>query len=191
MANAPRPPIRFRFEPRKALAAVSWMLRQAPPAGLDLHTILKACYFADRDHLNEYGRPIFGARYRAMNYGPVPVEIYEMLKGEPYYLAELDDAGGSDYGGYPWRLEGFRVMRQTDTVPDTDYLSRSDTGALERGFSRSRSMTFNERTAATHGEDWRRARMGWIDYRDMVEPENPRRAEILADLEEDAARYAL
>jgi len=62
--------LHFRFAPRKALAALSWMLRQRD--GLDLHTLLKASCFADKDHLNRHGRPVFGATCQAMTCGPVP-----------------------------------------------------------------------------------------------------------------------
>lgn len=58
--------IRFRFAPAKARSAVQWMLGEARPEPLDLHTILKTCYFADKAHLNRWGRPVFGARCRAM-----------------------------------------------------------------------------------------------------------------------------
>jgi hypothetical protein len=67
---------------------------------LDLHTILKTCYFADKDHLNRNRRPIFGATYRAMRFGPVPLETYEMTKRDPIWLPELDA------DSYPWSLEG-------------------------------------------------------------------------------------
>lgn len=177
--------IRFRFAPHKALSAVQWMLAEAHAHRLDLHTILKACYFADKHHLNAHGRPIFGASYRAMQYGPVPVEIYEMLKGEPYWLAELER------DGYPWHLEGFRVARKTDEEPDTDHLSASDLEALRYGYRSSRSMTFDERTAATHGPDWQKAKLGWMDYADMLDEDNPQREEILEDLEEFGWRMVL
>lgn len=166
-------PIRFRFAPQKALAAVLWMLRQRDR--LDLHTIAKAAYFADKAHLNEHGRPIFGARYRAMKYGPVPMEIYEMLKQEPIYLPEL---GRDDY---PWKLRGHYVERTTDDASAEDYLSPSDLRCLEDGFNRSASMTFDERTAATHGPDWQNARMGRMDYADMLD-ETPDKAARVNEL---------
>ncbi|MCS6780342.1 MAG: Panacea domain-containing protein [Geminicoccaceae bacterium] len=176
--------IRFRFAPAKARAAVQWMLHEARPDPLDLHTILKACYFADKEHLNRWGRPIFGARYRAMRYGPVPVEIYEMLKGEPYWLAELAAER------YPWSLNGYRVKGENEP-PDLDALSETDFEELERGFDRARRMTFDQRTAATHGPDWQKAQLGWMRYEDMIEPDNPRRAEILETLEEISFRMVL
>ena len=51
--------IRFKFSAPKAMAAVHWMVNEAPR--VDLHTVLKTCYFADKAHLNKHGRPIFGA----------------------------------------------------------------------------------------------------------------------------------
>ena len=89
--------IKFRFNPRKAYEGILWMLSQAN-GRRDLHAVLKACYFADKSHLNEYGRPVFGARYQAMPYGPVPLQIYEMLKGEPHWYRNLGSTasrGGS------------------------------------------------------------------------------------------------
>lgn len=175
-------PIRFRFAPQKALAAVLWMLRQRD--GLDLHTIAKAAYFADKAHLNRYGRPIFGATYRAMKYGPVPLEIYEMLKQEPIYLPELDREA------YPWTLRGYRMFRTTDEHCAEEHLSPSDMRCLEEGFRQSVAMTFNERTAATHGPDWQKAELGLMDYADMLE-EAPDKAERVEELRIMAPRLAL
>lgn len=175
-------PIRFRFSPAKARAAVHWMLQQR--ARLDLHAVLKACYFADREHLTEHGRPIFGALYRAMRFGPVPVEIYEMAKGDPMWLAEL----GAER--YPWTMRGYTLEAVDNHGPDLDVLSASDIAALERGFERSSALTFNERTAATHGPDWQAAQLGWMRYEDMID-ESPKKAELVAYLREAAPHIKL
>jgi len=174
--------IRFRFSPSKVWAALLWMIEQQP--GVDLHTILKACYFADRQHLNAYHRPVFGATYRAMRFGPVPLEIYEMAKGEALWLAEL----GAD--SYPWRLEGYHLKRLTNEAPEMDVLSESDREALCAGFTRSCTMTFDERTAATHGPDWQSANLGFMRYEDMLD-ESPEKAERVAYLRATAHRMRL
>lgn len=180
---SPEPlPIRFRFAPQKALEAVLWMLRQKP--GADLHTVLKAAYFADKAHLNRHGRPIFGATYKAMRFGPVPLEIYEMLKGEALYLPEIER------DDYPWRLEGYRLHLKTNYCAGEEHLSPSDWRCLEEGLHLSASMTFNERTAATHGPDWQRASLGVMDYADMLD-DAPGKAERVAELQKLASRLAL
>lgn len=181
-----RPVIRFRFNPAKAYEAIVWMLTQAGSDGrVDLHTALKACYFADKSHLSEYSRPIFGARYLAMPYGPVPVEIYDILKGEPLWLWEIgiDDV--------PWRLRerGTIVPTNSMPAPNLGKFSPSDLRHLELGFARARKMTFNQRTRATHGLDWQKANLGWIDYADMIE--GPDREAKIADLRDISGRIVL
>ncbi|WP_188129472.1 Panacea domain-containing protein [Rhizobium sp. RU20A] len=142
---------------------------------MDLHTALKSCYFADRTHLNTCGRPIFGATYRAMKFGPVPVEIYEMMKGEALWKAELG------LERFPWELTGYRLRRTSNTQPDLDDLSESDIEHLANGFERSRQLTFSERTEATHGDDWQKANLGLMRYEDMLE-ETPQKMRIVEQL---------
>jgi hypothetical protein len=177
------PPIRFRFRPRKALAAVQQMLLWAREDGrgaLDLHTMLKACYFADKAHLNAHWRPVFGATYRAMAYGPVPLEVYELVKGEPLWLAEL---GIEDV---PWQREGYHLKLTGNEAPAREHLSPSDWAALRGGFDQARALSFSERTAESHDRAWERARLGLMRYEDMIEDDNPDREAILDALYEDA-----
>lgn len=172
--------IRFKFSAAKATAAIHWMV--ATRHDLDLHAALKACYFADKSHLNEYGRPIFGATYKAMKFGPVPLEIYEMMKGEAIWLGE------SRMDRFPWRLDGFRLRSIDNGDADLSALSESDLQHLEAGLDRSLAMNFNERTAATHGPDWQNAdTWGIMRYEDMID-DGPSKGAIVADLEANA-RY--
>lgn len=172
-----RQPIRFKFAAEKALAAIHWMVSQRPE--LDLHTLLKACYFADRQLLNENGRPIFGATYRAMRFGPVPLEIYEMAKGEAYWLAELG------LPKFPWTLDGYHLVSRSNEAPDLSVLSQDDFQALTASFAVAEAMDFNARTAATHGRDWQSANLGIMRYEDMLE-DRPDKAERVAELAESA-----
>lgn len=181
-ASVPQPepmalmrPIRFRFAAAKGLAALHWMAARS--AGIDLHTALKACYFADKQHLNLYGQPIFGATYRAMKFGPVPLELYEMAKGEAIWLAEL----GMD--AYPWRLVGYHLHPLANWHPDLSIFSEANREALEDGLSRSEGMTFTDRTAATHGRDWQAAELGIMRYEDMFD-ETPDRQDRIDHLRE-------
>lgn len=181
--------INFRFNPHKALEAIVWMLAKAEKP-LDFHTILKTAYFADKRMLNEHGRPIFGANYRAMNYGPVPVEIYEMLKCEPYWLSELDR------NDYPWERTGYKVAlpNGTNGPSSLDDIAPVEMKLLEEAFQRSQGMTFDRRTKETHGQDWiegtRRAN-GNMAYEDMIDANRPHRRELIEDLEAMGPRLVL
>lgn len=169
--------IRFKFAAEKAYAAIHWMVTQRP--GLDLHAGLKSCYFADKTHLNERRRPIFGATYRAMKFGPVPLEIYEMMKGEALWKAEL----GREQ--FPWELAGFHLRLIANSAPNLDALSESDLEHLKRGLDTSTSMDFTERTEATHGVDWQRANLGLMHYEDMLN-DGPQKEAIISYLEANA-----
>ena len=159
---------------------------------LDFHTTLKTTYFADKRMLNEHWRPIFGATYRAMNYGPVPVEIYEMLKCEPYYLSELD------LDDYPWERKGYRVSlidpgRSDEILNPTD-IAEADMDILAEEFERSRKMSFNQRTEETHQMDWVRGIErpdGRIAYEDMIADDHPLREEMIEDLASMGVRIVL
>jgi len=167
--------IRFKFAASKARAALHWMIGKSQP--VDLHTVLKTCYFADKAHLNKYGRPVFGATYRAMRFGPVPLEIYEMAKGEPMWLADLGVAA------LPWRLDGFELSLVSNEAPDLSVLSETDMEEIGLAFEKSLAMTFTERTAATHGPDWQAAQLGVMRYEDMIDEttDKPRLVEYLRD----------
>lgn len=153
--------IRFRFHPEKALSAIHHLVAAQP--GVDLHAMLKSCYFGDKQHLNAHGRPIFGATYKAMRFGPVPLEIYEMAKGEALWLAEL----GLD--AFPWELRGYRLSLRGNAAPDLSALSETDLEELDKALGTSTRMSFDARTAATHGPDWQAAHLGTMSYADMIE----------------------
>lgn len=180
--------IKFRFNPQKAMQGVDWMLEKAG-RDLDFHKILKTAYFADKRMLNEHGRPIFGARYRAMNYGPVPLEIYEMLKCEPYWLSELS------MNEYPWTRQGYRVIRQAGRNDlTTDAFSALEMRILEEAFAQSCGMTFDQRTRETHGMDWvegSRRPDESMAYEDMIAADHVNRAELIEDLQAMGPRLVL
>ncbi|SET75775.1 Panacea domain-containing protein [Paracoccus homiensis] len=130
---------------------------------VDLHAALKTAYFADKTHLNEHLQPIFGATYKAMKFGPVPLEIYEIIKGESLRLWELGRTQ------LPWTLDGYNIRLLANEPVNVDALSISEIDHLERAFSRSCKMSFTERTAATHGHDWQAANGGTMRYEHMLD----------------------
>ena len=172
----------YKFSAEKAFAAVHWMVSRGVP--VDLHAALKTCYFADKEHLNKYLRPIFGARYMAMKFGPVPLEIYEIMKGEGLWLWEVNALAT------PWRLEGYHLRQIANDVPDMSLFAQSEMEELERGFHRSVNMNFTARTAATHGRDWQMANGGLMKYEDMVE-DSPNKEEIVRTIIETAPHIKL
>lgn len=167
----------YKFSSEKAYAAIHWMVRRNHD--IDLHTALKTCYFADKSHINEFFQPIFGATYRAMKYGPVPLEIYEMMKGEGLWLWEVKAEET------PWQLEGYKLRCVKNVDPDMSAFAESEIEHLQRGFDLSLGMNFTARTAATHGHDWHAANGGVMRYEDMIEP-SERQEVIIRSIQESA-----
>jgi uncharacterized phage-associated protein len=81
----------YNVNTRKALETILWFVqRQGWP--IDFFYILKALFFADKKHLNEYGHPILGDTYEAYLHGPVARTVYSLMKQddplETQFLAE-------------------------------------------------------------------------------------------------------
>ncbi len=71
--------IRFRFRPEKFVNAVAYLAQNCPGA-----TKLKICkllYFADKEHLTRFGRPIIGDHYYKLPHGPIPSRGLDILRG--------------------------------------------------------------------------------------------------------------
>jgi hypothetical protein len=84
--------------------------------------ILKAIYFADKEHLSKYGRQIFDDTYRAMKQGPVPSLAYDIVKfvrGDGWYSFGETDAKSAlmipdKYTVNPTRPADIELLSQTD-----------------------------------------------------------------------------
>ena len=70
--------LRFRFNTKKAIEGVQLLASRKP--GITQYYVGKIFFFADREHLLDWGRPISGDRYVAMEHGPVPSAIRDLLK---------------------------------------------------------------------------------------------------------------
>lgn len=170
--------IRFCFNAPKAHEAICFMLRSAG-GSLSVREILLACYFADKTMLHTLGRPLFGSRYHAMPFGPMAIDVYDLLKGEPVHLVEC---------GLPrtyWTLQGPNAVLDKNAPVRTDRLSVADKGALEEGMHRTR-LVRGERDASTHGADWQKANLGPMTYEDMIE-EGPGKSAKIERLREEMA----
>jgi uncharacterized phage-associated protein len=70
--------LRFRFNAAKFVNAVAY-LAQACPNSTKM-TICKQLYYADKEHLVKYGRPILGDHYYCLEHGPIPTSGLDILR---------------------------------------------------------------------------------------------------------------
>ena len=121
-----------QFDKEKSLNALLYVANRVQRK--DFHKIFKIIYFADRQHLADWGRPITGDTYIAMEAGPVPSRLYDMLKivrGDSY----LPDTEG--LGKY-FQVENWMYVRPLQDA-DLNKLSANEQEALRSGMS-SRTM---------------------------------------------------
>lgn len=77
--------IRFQFDETKAVETLAYIATRWPR--VTAFYASKILFFAEKLHLNRYGRPIVADTFIAMANGPVPSTIYDFIEGK------LDQAG--------------------------------------------------------------------------------------------------
>jgi hypothetical protein len=117
----------FRPNRKRILEALLYVMGKKD--SLSQYPIVKSIFLADRKHLNEVGRPITFDNYVAMQQGPVPSLIYNLLM-LPNTFDEIY------HSPRPWsvtragRYNRYRASRK----PNLRVLSQTDQEALDEGF---------------------------------------------------------
>lgn len=111
--------LQFTFDRAKAIEAIIYL--SAKIANPDIYAITHLMYFADKKSLEQYGRFTCGEDYYAMQRGPVPIHIYDILKtGGVRGTIEVVDG----------------VMAKPLREADLDALSESDIECLDQSISK-------------------------------------------------------
>ncbi len=145
------------FDKDVALQAVLYILDKMG-GKCDMHKICKILYFADQKHLSRYSRSITGDDYIAMQYGPVPSKVDDMMKavrGDSFFSNTEYAAKLRNHFSF---LNKFIVV--ASEKPDTDYLSETDIECLDEAISICGGMNFGELTGFSHGPAWQNTKEG-------------------------------
>ena len=137
-----------QFDKTKALNALLFVANRVQRK--DFHKIFKIIYFADRQHLAEWGRPITGDTYIAMDAGPVPSRMYDMLKivrGDSY----LPDTEGL---GKFFKVENWMYV-QPLVDADLSKLSKNEQEALNDSVAKYSGLSYDEIKEKSHDIAWR------------------------------------
>lgn len=172
--------LRFQFNERKGTEALAYMAERWP--NITIFYASKVLFFAEKQHLNSYGRPIVADTFIAMPNGPVPSTLYDFIKGN------LSNAGDP---------EGFRGAIDASDHPrliarrqyDPEVLSGTDVECIDAAIAFCRSKGFGHLSELTHRERaWAEADTNSaMDYELFVDDDNPHREAILSDAREFAA----
>ncbi len=177
-------PARYAVHTAKVLETIVWL---SNARSMDLYHVVKCAYYADKYHLNQYGRPIAGDDYKADIYGPLGQVIYGLLTGNPLEMIAL---GGN--GDLPFHVRpDQRWLIVPNREANTRILSQSDIEALQHAVLEVADQGFGDLVASTHAEPaYIAANGGRLRYEDMLDAKDPQHAEKAADLAE-TARYAV
>lgn len=180
--------IKYQPNPQKILEGLIFLAREMP--GKDFHSLLKILFYADKFHLQKYGRPVFGDTYRKMSYGPVGSIAYDILKKNDFLPGNIlkkinDSLTVKKEEGIP------AVFAQRD--PDLDYFSESDLECLREAINECEKMDFNSLTEKVHKEKaWEEAEINSeMDYELFVDENLTDREELIEYMKETAKTVVL
>ncbi|MDC7676845.1 Panacea domain-containing protein [Asticcacaulis machinosus] len=144
--------IRFRINWDKAIEAVDFLARHQN--GITQYYVGKVCYFADKEHMLDYGRPVTGDRYIAMEYGPVPSSIRDLLNEHSDLPDEVLD---NFHSHIQIKKHGKKQHINSISNGELRHLSGSDKDYLLTALNKYGKMPFSELTRISHDEAWEEA----------------------------------
>lgn len=145
--------VSFSFNQSKAIASVLYIAKKLLNENIkpDFHKIFKILYFADEKHLAEYGRPIIGDHYIAMDHGPVPSKIYDILKIIRGDSISSDTQGFSEFIA----VRGHFIFPKQE--PDLDEFSESDLAFIDNSIVDNKGLDFGELKIKSHDAAYKKA----------------------------------
>lgn len=140
---------RFKFDFDKGLEAILYIAKRVPAP--TFHTISKVLYFADLDHLERFGRFVIGDRYIAMEFGPVPSDVNNIMRsarGEKEFVEQKEEIKSAFLVPARYTVKPLRDARGT-------VFSKSDLECLDRSIAKYGSMSFGKLADESHDAAWR------------------------------------
>ena len=138
-------------------AVLLYILTHSNDGQRDIYSLVKTAYYAQQNHLAQYGTPLFKDCICALPFGPVPSNIYNVLKMASGDSNELNYHRSDDMhlASDAINFKSGRYSAKED--PNMDFLSKSDIESLNYGIEKVAKMSFNQIKEATHGMEWNRA----------------------------------
>ena len=140
------------FKKDETYNALLYLLGKFKDSTCDIHKLCKLLYFADQFSLSKYGRSITGDDYMAMQYGPVPSNVYDMFKalnGASFFFQKESLAEAAGLFQY---INKFLIRGRREY--DGDFLSDTDKECLDDAFRIYGNLGFSELTERSHGFAW-------------------------------------
>lgn len=152
--------LKRRFDAEKAIEAILYVASNAPIP--DLYHVGKILYYADRLHLEKYGRQITGDRYRAMYNGPVAFGVYDLLKTSNKEKTEkqycpCDKKLVTSAFEMLGEEEDHLIIKKREC--DADFFSKSDFKCIDEAIKMVGNLGFGDLNDFSHDEIWKSVKL--------------------------------
>lgn len=129
-----------RYEERKVIEVLLYVANKK--SVIDRHGLSKILYFADKAHLEYFGRTITGDNYVKMDFGPVPSKIYD-------YIKQIDTENAL------FTTKGYTLIPKREA--NIEELSESDIDVLDSIIAKYGSKSFRDKTELSHDKTWKKS----------------------------------
>ena len=148
-------------------AVLLYILTHSEDGKRDIYSLVKSAYYAQQNHLAQYGTPLFKDCICALPFGPVPSNIYNVLKMARGDFRKLSYHKADDMhlASDAIAFKDERYSAKED--PDLDFLSQSDIECLNYGIDKVAGMSFSQIMDDTHGQEWSRAFNSRSSHKEM------------------------
>ena len=180
--------IKYKVNSEKAIETIVLLSTLKP--GVDLYHMAKTVFYAEKYHINRYGRPIIGDEYICGKDGPFPSKIRDLVHSkDPYLTSENLEAIHKAINVSRGKEKDFPII-DSKRNPNMDLFSESDIECLIDAFKEIMPLSFSELREQTHKEKayYKSARNKGIDYHLLVDDEDGN--DILRNMIE-TAKYAV
>jgi len=162
----------FNVDKEKALNAALFILNKLGSA--DYHKVFKILYFAEQQHLKNYGQPLTGDSYLAMPYGPVPSFLYDIFKASENQSSPFAEAMELSRAFTVSRKEKIPYVTPTREA-NTEELSETNIEAILSSIEENGNLSFRAITDKSHDTAWAKAEkageteMSYLDIAESAE----------------------
>lgn len=140
------------FEQRKLKETVLYLLNAT--GGLDYYRVFKLLYFAEREHLAKWGHKMIADDFCALDYGPVPTQLYDAIK---VLNMEKTNLASILHQDIVFAGEDAPYVLIPKRLADMDYISDSEKEMLDKSINENASLTFEELLKKSHDIAWKEA----------------------------------
>jgi uncharacterized phage-associated protein len=142
--------VRFEYDRERTSAALVYLATKKI-FKLDKYKICKLLFLSDNRHLIQYGRPITGDTYYALDWGPVPSNTLHALNDEDPLAETIARLFKATSGKYPrYSLKSSKSTKAEAKKLIEELLSESDIEVLDEIIAKHGSRSFPELFKITH-----------------------------------------